>query len=301
MNVSRRKFIETGSLLIGGSLLSSVPYNAFAEDFKKKVKLCAHLWVYASKFPPNWDPTPVLDDVFSDLQYAGFAGIELMDSVLRHDDSVLRLKALINKYNIGVSGSSYTASMWDKNKHDKIIQDVAFVTTRLHQVGGKTFGITTGNADHKKTEAELDAQADVLKEIKRICEDKGILPNLHNHTWEVENELYELKGMLQRIPDFKLGPDLNWLVRGGVDPVWFVENYGQQMVYMHIRDQQSNGKWTEAVGEGVMDFPAIAKALHKINYNGWAAVELAFDQPPTRTIRENWKISRIYVKKVFGW
>jgi sugar phosphate isomerase/epimerase len=46
------------------------------------------------------------------------------------------------------------------------------------------------------------------------------------------------------------------------------------MVYMHIRDQRADGKWTEAVGEGVINFPAIAKALKEINYKGKAAIEL---------------------------
>jgi sugar phosphate isomerase/epimerase len=55
------------------------------------------------------------------------------------------------------------------------------------------------------------------------------------------------------------------------------------------------------VGEGVTDFPAIAKALHDINYSGRAAIELAFDGPPQNEVRESWKKSREYVKKVFEW
>ncbi len=115
------------------------------------------------------------------------------------------------------------------------------------------------------------------------------------------NDLHDLKGTLKRIPGIKLGPDLNWLVRGGVDPAWFIKTYGHQMVYMHIRDQKEDGKWTEAVGEGVIDFPAIARALKEINYKGRAAVELAFDDPPVRPVREDWKLSREYVRKIFGW
>jgi sugar phosphate isomerase/epimerase len=134
-----------------------------------------------------------------------------------------------------------------------------------------------------------------------LCDKHGIVPNLHNHTFEVINNMHDLKGTIARVPDIKLGPDLNWLVRGGVDPVWFIKTYGNKMVYMHIRDQDGNGKWTEAVGEGATDFRSIAKALADINYKGKAAVELAFDAPPQRTVREDWKISRGYVKEVFGW
>ncbi len=73
------------------------------------------------------------------------------------------------------------------------------------------------------------------------------------------------------------------------------------MVYMHLRDQDAAGKWTEALGEGVIDFPAIAKALKEINFTGKAAIELAFDKSPVHPVREDWKKSRQYVKKVFGW
>lgn len=124
---------------------------------------------------------------------------------------------------------------------------------------------------------------------------------MHNHTFEVINELYDWKGTIARVPALKLGPDLNWLIRGGVDPVWFIKTYGKKMVYMHIRDQDAQGKWTEVVGEGVMNFPAIPKALKDINYKGKAAIELAFDKPPVHPLKEDWKKSRKYVNKVFGW
>jgi sugar phosphate isomerase/epimerase len=55
------------------------------------------------------------------------------------------------------------------------------------------------------------------------------------------------------------------------------------------------------VGDGVMDFPAIAKALKDINYAGDAAIELAFDLPPVNEVRDSWKKSRAYIRSVFGW
>ena len=134
-----------------------------------------------------------------------------------------------------------------------------------------------------------------------ICKQNGVHPNLHNHTFEVTNGMHDLKGTLKRIPGISLGPDLNWLVRGGVEPATFIKTYRQQIVYMHIRDQGADGKWTDAVGEGVTNFQGIAKALQDINYKGRAAIELALDGPPVRPVRESWKQSRGYVRRVFGW
>jgi sugar phosphate isomerase/epimerase len=294
---SRRNFIKSTSVLTAGLMLNTNK-NFFAEN---AIPVYGHLWVYASRYPPNWDCTPILEDVFSDLKYAGLQGVEIMEALLRHDAAVARFKELIGKYNLPVVGTSYYGDMWNKDEQQKILDDVELITERLHAIGGTMMGLTVGDAHHIKTEDELDAQAELLKKILVVCDKNKIAPNLHNHTFEVTNNLHDLKGTLKRIPDIKLGPDLNWLVRGGVDPVWFIKTYADRIVFMHIRDQYANSKWTEYVGEGVTDFPAIAKTLKEINYNGKAAIELAFDEQPKNPVREDWKMSCEYVRKVFGW
>jgi sugar phosphate isomerase/epimerase len=300
MDQTRRRFIKTSSALLASTLLTK---NLSARGFNNAVPVSGHLWIYASKYPPDsgYDCTPVLETIFSDFKYAGIDGLELMEAILRHDDAVQKLTDLSGKYGVPVSGSSYGANMWNKSKHTEILEDVDMITGRLQQAGGKTFGISVGKAAHVKTEDELDAQANLLKEIWKVCDKNKIQPNLHNHTYEVENDLHDLKGTIARIPGIALGPDLNWLVRAGVDPVNFIHTYGHQMVYMHIRDQKADGKWTEAVGEGVINFSAIAKALKTANFKGRAAIELAFDMPPVNLIKDDWKKSRMYVKDTFGW
>jgi hypothetical protein len=74
------------------------------------------------------------------------------------------------------------------------------------------------------------------------------------------NGMHDVKGTLARIPDIQLGPDLNWLIRGGIDPVTFIKAHVHQIVYMHIRDQYADRTWTEYVGQGVTNFAAIADA-----------------------------------------
>lgn len=277
--------------------------NFFSGCGKRSIEIpvYGHLWVYASKFPPDWDCTPILEQVFSDFKYAGIEGVEVMESLLRNPDILSRGQELMEKYNLPITGSSYYADMWLKDEHQKIVEDVEYVAGRLQQLGGNMFGITVGDAGRMKTEGELDAQADLLGQIMKICAKHQVEPNIHNHTFEVANELHDLKGILARIPNIMLGPDISWLVRAGVDPVWFIRTYGSQLVYMHIRDQTANNVFTEAVGEGVINFPAIAKALKEIGYQGKAAIELAYEKPAQRENKENWKISRDYVKEVFGW
>jgi sugar phosphate isomerase/epimerase len=300
---SRRDFIRTSGALAGTVLAHHCAQPLLSQASEPPTKVSAHIWVYASKYPPNWDATPDLDRAFSDLKYAGFDGVELMEVNLRHDDAVEHIAGLSKKHGIPVTGCSYGASLWDAKTHDATMKDIAVVVPRLSQLHGKTFGISVGDAKRPKTDAEFDAQAAILKEISALCASHGIVPNLHNHTYEVANGMHDLKGTLARLPDFKLGPDLNWLVRGGVDPVTFINTYAKQIVYMHLRDQYADGTWTEYLGQGVTNFPAIAAALRANHFKGRAAVELAFESKfvPTQPLRETWKRSRDCVRTAFGW
>jgi len=123
------------------------------------------------------------------------------------------------------------------------------------------------------------------------------------YTYEVENNEHDLKGTLKRIPDITIGPDLNWLVRAKVDPVDFINRYGAKIVFLHVRDQKADGTWSEAVGEGSMDYPAIGRALQNGHFSGIAVIELAHERgfTLTRPLRESLRMSREYMRRTLGF
>ncbi|MBI5395071.1 MAG: sugar phosphate isomerase/epimerase [Verrucomicrobia bacterium] len=304
VEISRRRFLASSiAALAGGSV------TAWGGDKPlpmRKVVVGAHPWVYAAT-QPKYDITRVLPQIFDDMSYAGLDGIELMHTALLPDDAVERIGELSQKHKLPVIGTSFGGAMWDRAKHQEVLDDAAKVIPRLAKLGGRTLGTSVGavkwGQKTRKSPEQLDAQADVLRKIIAICEKNGVVLNLHNHTYEVENDLHDLKGTLARIPDVKLGPDLNWLVRGGVDPVAFIRQYGKQIVFLHLRDQKKDGRWSEALGEGDMDYAAIAAALREINFAGHAIIELAHERDfkPTRPLRESLKMSREFVRKVLGY
>jgi hypothetical protein len=58
--------------------MDSFAGKVFAEnDPSKKIAVNGHLWVYARKFPPNWNCTPNLKTVFADLSYAGIKNTKI--------------------------------------------------------------------------------------------------------------------------------------------------------------------------------------------------------------------------------
>ena len=305
--LNRRRFLGSGAATVftvatGGILGSSCRSTQSNAKSEKKILVGAHPWVYAAT-QPNYDIYPVLEKIFADMSYAGLDGIELMHTALRYPDSVERIASLSNKHNLPVIGTSFGGAMWERTQHEAVFEDARVVVTRLARLGGRTLGVSVGRAPKTKTAKQLDAQAELLRRIMKLCRDNGVVLNLHNHTYEVDNDMHDLKGTLARIPEVKLGPDLNWLVRGGVDPVDFIETFGESIVFLHIRDQNADGTWSEAVGEGNMDYVAIGKALRATGFSGDAVIELAHEGnfKPTRPLRDSLRMSRAYVRKTMGF
>jgi sugar phosphate isomerase/epimerase len=305
---NRRHFLRStataGLTLATGGILGSGCCRCRQSGIlsQKKVLVGGHPWVYAAT-QPNHDIYPMLDQIFADMRYAGLDGIELMHTALRYSNAVEHIRALSEKYGLPVIGTSFGAAMWDRTKHEAVFDDARIVVTRLASLGGRTLGTSVGKAPQRKTDAQLDAQAELLRRIMDLCRDNGVELNLHNHTYEVEDNMHDLAGTVERIPEVKLGPDLNWLVRGGVDPVDFIQAFRERIVFLHIRDQNADGTWSEAVGEGDMDYVAIGRALRAVRFSGDAVIELAHERnfEPTRPLRESLRMSRTYIAKTLGF
>ena len=302
--MNRRKFIHNTTLsALALSLFRAGSPNASGkENSLKKITAGAHVWVYANT-QPGYDVSPILSQIFSDVAYAGFDGVESMEHPLRSILYTKQIKELIDQYKIKLIGSSYGADMWNKTKQNEIYEDVDRIFTNMATVGGRTFGVSVGEpAGRKKTEKDFDNQAALLERIIPLGAKHGIVVNLHNHTAEVENNMYDLRGTLKRIPDIKLGPDINWLIRAHLDPGEFLKEFRKQIVFMHLRDQLINGKWPESMGEGNFNFKELADVMKEINFQGDAIIELAHENGfvRTRPIKESLKMSRDYMRKTMG-
>jgi len=300
--VTRRYFLRKAGETAWAAGAATLSGSTALASTDKKVVVGAHPWVYAAT-QPKYDITPILDRIFADMSYAGMEGIELMHTALRPDDAVERILALSEEHKLPVIGTSFGGAMWDRDRHNEVLEDAELVIARLAELGGKTFGTSVGSARRKKTADDLDAQAELLRKIIAICEDNGVVLNLHNHTYEVQDDLYDLKGTLARIPDIKVGPDLDWLVQADVDPVEFLLEFGERIVFLHLRDQKADKTWVEAMGEGDMDYPAVGRALKQIKFSGHAVIELAHrrEMKLTRSLRDSLKISRKYVRDTLGY
>jgi len=302
MKMNRAEFLRTGIGVLGLATLG-FPVLACTAGKRGKLPVGAHVWIYAST-QAGYDVSPILPQIFADMKYAGLDGVETMEHPLRKEESTSLIAELIEQYQLPLLGTSYGAAMWDKSKHTEILEDVENIMSNMARVKARTFGTSVGHpSDRMKTEDELDAQAELLLKLISLGKKNDVVLNLHNHTYEVENNLFDLKGTLQRIPDIKLGPDTNWLLRAGVDPLSFLKEYQENIVFIHLRDQLSNGQWPESLGEGDVDFVQMGELLHSMDFAGDLVIELAHEGGfvPTRPIKESLKMSRDYMRETMDY
>lgn len=288
--MNRRQFLAT----VTASVATAAP--------RARTLVAGHPYVY-TQHRADKSLYAALDEVFPGMKSAGLDAIELMSVALEPDGAVERIRELSRRHSLPVLGTSFSGNMWDRERHAAILKDATSTLERLQKVGGRTFGISVGSARKPKTPEQFDAQAELLRKIMTIAADHGVVPNLHNHTYEVENGEHDLNGTLERIPEIKLGPDFNWLLRAKVDPVDFIRRRGKQIVFAHLRDQKADGKWPDAMGEGSMDYAAIGRALRKTGFKGDLAIELAHERDftLTRPLSESFKLSREYVRRTMGY
>ena len=297
--ISRRCFL--GAVAVG---CTGLALPAATGDEAKKVIVSGCAWNHALD-QPNYDITPILDTVFADMEYAGVEGVEVMQTTLRPDNAVDRLAALAEKHRMPVIGASFVGAMWDRSQHKAILDEAESVVSRLGKLGGRRLGITVGapqGAKVRKTAQQFDDQADILRKLMALCASHGVVANLHNHTYEVADDQYDLRNTLERVPDMKLGPDLGWLREAGIDPVSFIRQHAQRLVFLHLRDHQADGSFAEVMGEGAMDYAAIGEALHEVDFTGYAVIELSTPRKQqTRPIRDSLRMSRQYVRNSMGY
>jgi sugar phosphate isomerase/epimerase len=122
-------------------------------------------------------------------------------------------------------------------------------------------------ADQFKTVDTIKQFRDDLNAAADIAAEHGLIVGYHNH-WS-EFDLVEGTGktgyaLLQEglDPAVELQVDTYWAQVGNHDPAALVKELGQRARVLHIKDgpAQNNTDDMLAVGEGVMDFPAIIAA-----------------------------------------
>lgn len=116
------------------------------------------------------------------------------------------------------------------------------------------------------------AEAKVYNELGKVVKDAGLTFCFHNHHWEFKRNRLGLNILIgETSPDsVALAPDLGWVMRGDVEPVDFLREYGERVKALHFKDFTFDEQFTE-LGTGVVDFKS---AYEFIKHRGlWIVAE----------------------------
>jgi sugar phosphate isomerase/epimerase len=132
-----------------------------------------------------------------------------------------------------------------------------------------------GPADFETLD-KIKATCDLFNQANQVAQENGMAFGIHNHWWEyiqVEGR-YVYQIMLELLdPAIFFELDTYWIKTAGVDPAQVVREMGARAPFLHIKDGPCvKGEPMTAVGEGIMDFPAIVEAGKP--HTAWLVVEL---------------------------
>jgi inosose dehydratase len=168
------------------------------------------------------------------------------------------------------------------------------------------FQVISCNADpigREKTDEELKTQASALSELGEGLNALGLKLGLHHHMPEMANHAREFHYSFDHTKPDVVGfcYDVHWVWKGGVMPLDALKQYGDRVVTWHLR-QSRGGIWWEDLDTGDVDYAAVAKYANAHKLPRRFTVELAIEPGTkiTRSVLENHRHSRVFVRTVFG-
>ncbi|MFZ7091810.1 sugar phosphate isomerase/epimerase family protein [Primorskyibacter sp. 2E233] len=105
-----------------------------------------------------------------------------------------------------------------------------------------------------------------LETAAKKVKDAGFAFGWHNHHWEFMGDSPAMDILLTEAPSIDWEMDVAWVVRGGGDPLEWIEKYRGRITTAHIKDIARAGEcldedgWAD-VGQGTMDWAGIMQAL----------------------------------------
>ncbi len=199
--------------------------------------------------------------------------------------------------------SLYTgARLHEAAKAAAVVAKILAAAKVCQQAG---FQVVSCNADpigREKTDEELKTQAAALSELGEGLNALGLKLGMHQHLPEMANHAREFHYDFDHTKPTDVGwcYDVHWVWRGGIMPLDALRQYGNRVVTWHLR-QSRNRIWWEDLDTGDVDYEALAKYARAHHLPRRFTVELAIEAGTkiTRSVVENHRLSREYVRRVF--
>jgi sugar phosphate isomerase/epimerase len=256
---SRRKFLRNTSLGITVATLAPLANTAQLLDFNER-KNPADLPVGIADYTFLHFDIP---QSIKMMQRLDIHSMSIKNFHLPYDSTKEKIDEVVKEYKDGGISIYGVGVIYMKNKEEV---DQAFEYAK--NVG---VSIIIGVPEH-----------DQIDYVEQKVKSYNIKLAIHNHG--PEDKMYpnpQIAYDLVKNKDPRMGLclDVGHAQRAGVDPAKAVLKYNKRIFDLHIKDvtkAEQDGKAIET-GRGIINFPALVKALRKINYPGHCSIEFEKD------------------------
>jgi sugar phosphate isomerase/epimerase len=256
---SRRKFLRNTAIGFTTATVAPLMNRAGTMDFTNS-KSSADLPVGIADYTfLNFD----IPQSIKMMQRLDIHSMSLKNFHLPYDSTKEKINEVVNEYKTGGISIYGVGVIYMKNKSEV---DQAFEYAKNAGVS-----IIIGVPEH-----------DQIDYVEQKVKSYNIKLAIHNHG--PEDKMYpnpQIAYDLVKNKDSRMGLclDIGHAQRAGVDPAKAVLRYNKRIFDLHIKDvtkAEQDGKAIEA-GRGIINFPALVKALRKINYRGHCSIEFEKD------------------------
>lgn len=307
--LNRRSFLNTLGAVAGGTAVSlSGRASAMPRSLSRLHIACnQYPWTVVYELAGrNFDAS--LDTVLQDVARSGINGYEpLATSPAQIDE----LAPLLKKSGLEMKSLYVNSVLHKAEEADKSIDQILAIAAGARTIG-TTIIVTNPSpirwgGPEDKTDDQLKAQAGAMERLGRQLNAMGLQLAYHNHDAELRNAAREFHHMMTgtdpKYVTFCL--DAHWVYRGSGNSAValfdIMELYGSRVTELHLR-QSVNRIWTEAFGDGDIDYRAIAKRLLALGIRPHLVLEQAVEQGSTRSLDpvEAHRRSCEYAREVFA-
>jgi inosose dehydratase len=307
---TRRAFLGDAVLAAGAAALSpALVRPAVAGQGEKLHVACnSYSWaVFYQRQGRNFDQT--LDTGLAEVAASGLNGYEpSLGDVAQVD----RLAPLLKKHGLQMRSFYVNSALHEADQADKSIEQILTVAGRAKKEAGARIVVTNPNplawgGPQNKNDTQLKTQAAALNRLGAELRKLGLTLAYHNHDMELREAAREFHHMMLATDpaNVTLCLDSHWIYRGSgnsqVALFDIVKLYGKRISELHLR-QSRDGIWTEAFGEGDIDYRAFADALRETGVRPHIVLEQAIEKGSPNAMQpvEAFRESTEYVRRLFA-
>ena len=194
-----------------------------------------------------------LEEVIADIAYAGCDGVVGRLAWMATDAEAEQVADLLDRYQLAMPALHHGDVL---HRGEEAEEAIARITDWARR-GQRFVGCSSVTLDarqepgRRKTEDELDTQAQSLDRLGAELSKLDGRLLIHNHTPEIEDNARELRATCERTDPqlVNLCFDVCWAYRGGVDPLALIREYPARIRSLHLRNSV-DGVLSEVLGEG---------------------------------------------------